>query len=116
MTNLVSATINLPYFLTPNQAGTIVAMRERSILSDRLPFLALATIALAGCDPIVNIAGANFPAWLLCAIGGATLAALFRPVFVMTRLEPYLWPIAIVYGCLGFVLACVLYLTFFSRV
>jgi hypothetical protein len=105
----------VPYFQRPNEAGTIVAMRERSMVPDRLPFLAIALIAIPGCDPIVNIAGANFPAWLLCAIGGATLAALFRPVFVMTRLEAYLWPVAIVYGCLGFVLACVLYLTFFGR-
>jgi hypothetical protein len=86
------------------------------MVSDRLPFLVIGLIAIPGCDPIVNIAGANFPAWLLCAIGGATLAALFRPVFVLTRIEAYLWPVAIVYGCLGFVLACILYLTFFGRV
>jgi hypothetical protein len=73
-------------------------------------------VALSGCDPIVNIAGANFPAWLLCAIGGATLAALIRPIFVATRVETYLWPVAIVYASLAFVLACLLYLSFFNRV
>jgi hypothetical protein len=108
--------INASYFLTWNQAGTIVAMQERSIVSKPISLLAIMLIALSGCDPIVNIAGANFPAWLLCAIGGATLAALIRPIFVATRVETYLWPVAIVYASLAFVLACLLYLSFFNRV
>jgi hypothetical protein len=28
-------------------------------------------LATAGCDPVVSIAGANFPDWLLCVLHGA---------------------------------------------
>jgi YtcA family len=83
----------------------------------RIPIVALtlASLALAACDPVVNIAGANFPAWLLCAIVGAVLAAAFRPGFVATRIEPYLGPLILIYPCLAILLGCVTYLIFFSR-
>lgn len=85
-----------------------------SALRIRLPVALLTT--LAGCDPVVNIAGANFPAWLLCAIVGAILAAMFRPVFAATRVEPYLGPQLLIYPCLGILLACLTYLILFSRI
>lgn len=69
--------------------------------------------ACAGCDPIINIAGANFPAWLLCAIVGALVAAAFRPVFAAVRIEPYLWPLPAVYIALAVLAACIVYLMFF---
>jgi hypothetical protein len=78
--------------------------------------LSVGLLPVAGCDPVVNIAGANFPAWLLCAIVGATLAAVFRPVFAATGIEPYLGPRLLIYPCLAILLACVIYLLFFSRI
>ena len=76
----------------------------------------VALLTLVACDPVVNIAGANFPAWLLCAIVGAILAAIFRPVFAVTRVEPYLGPLLLIYPCLAVVLACLVYLIFFNRI
>ncbi len=76
----------------------------------------VAAILLAGCDPVVNIAGANFPSWLFCAICGAILTAVIRPVFVVTRLEPYLWPLPIVYPCLAVLMGCIVWLIFFNRI
>ena len=76
----------------------------------------IAVLTMAGCDPVVNIAGANFPAWLLCAIVGAILAAIFRPVFAATRVEPYLGPLLLIYPCLAILLACLIYLIFFNRI
>ncbi|MGD0075336.1 MAG: YtcA family lipoprotein [Candidatus Binataceae bacterium] len=73
-------------------------------------------LALAACDPVVNIAGANFPAWLLCAIVGSILAAIFRPLFAATRIEPYLGPLLLIYPCLAVLLACAVYLVFFNRI
>jgi hypothetical protein len=35
----------------------------------------LIAVGMEGCDPVINIAGANFPAWLLCLLVGAGLAA-----------------------------------------
>jgi hypothetical protein len=85
-------------------------MHKTGILS--LPGLML-LCACAGCDPIVNIAGANFPAWLLCAIVGAFVAAAFRPVFTALRIEPYLWPLPAVYVALMVLTACIVYMVFF---
>jgi hypothetical protein len=73
-------------------------------------------IALAGCDPVVNIAGANFPAWLLCAIAGAMLAVAIRPIFVVTGLEPHLGPLVVIYPSLAILMACTVFLVFFNRV
>jgi hypothetical protein len=71
---------------------------------------------LAGCDPVVNVAGANFPAWLLCAIAGALLTAIFRPVFAATGVEPYLGPLLVIYPSLAILLACSIYLILFNRI
>ncbi len=75
-----------------------------------------AAVGLSGCDPVVNIAGANFPAWLICAITGAVLAALIRPIFLWTQIEPYLWPLPLVYLSLGVLMASIVYLIFFNRI
>lgn len=71
---------------------------------------------LAACDPVVNIAGANFPAWLLCALAGAILAAGLRPVFVATGIEPYLGPLLLIYPCLALLIGCAVYLLLFNRI
>jgi uncharacterized membrane protein YraQ (UPF0718 family) len=78
--------------------------------------LAAVLLGLAACDPVVNIAGANFPAWLLCAIAGSALAAMFRPLFVASGIEPYIGPLPLIYPCLAVLLGCVLYLILFNRV
>ena len=79
-------------------------------------FAAVSAAGLSGCDPVLNIAGAHFPAWLLCALAGALLAALMRPLFLTLRLEAYLWPLPIVYLSLGVLLACIIYLLCFNRI
>jgi hypothetical protein len=73
-------------------------------------------MTLTGCDPVVNIAGADFPAWLLCLIAGAVMAAVVRPGLVKLRLEPYLGPPLLIYLSLAVLLACVTYLMFFNRI
>jgi hypothetical protein len=88
-------------------------MRSASALGMSLP---VAALIMAGCDPVVNIAGANFPAWLLCAITGAILAALLRPAFAVTRVELYLGPLVLIYPCLAIILACLVYLFFSNRI
>jgi len=82
----------------------------------RFALLLAAALPMAGCDPVINIAGANFPSWLFCAICGATLTAVVRPVFVVTRLENYLWPLPIIYSSLAILMGCIVWLLFFSRV
>ena len=91
-------------------------MRSTSSTSSRFALPLAAALLLAGCDPVVNIAGANFPSWLFCAICGAILTAVIRPLFVATRLEKYLWPLPIVYSSLAVLLGCIVWLMFFNRI
>jgi YtcA family len=77
--------------------------------------IALAATVLAGCDPVVNIAGANFPAWLLCAIIGALGIAILRPVLLFSGLDPYLWWRPGFYSSLGIMVACLVWIIFFNR-
>jgi hypothetical protein len=88
-------------------------MQSRSAVRIVMP---LVMLTLMACDPVVNIAGANFPAWLLCAIVGAILAATLRPLFATTGVEPYLGPLLLIYPCLAIALSCTVYLIFFSRI
>ena len=53
---------------------------------------AVAAAGLSGCDPVLTIAGAHFPAWLVGVLAGALLAALLRLLFLALRIEAYLWP------------------------
>ncbi len=91
-------------------------MRSRSTARVRFASLLVAASALAGCDPVINIAGANFPSWLFCAICGAILTALIRPIFVATRVETYMWPLPIVYLSLSVLMGCVVWFIFFNRI
>ena len=77
---------------------------------------ALASVALSGCDPIVNIAGANFPAWMLCAILGGIAAAVLHLPLTASGIEPHLGPRTVIYPCLAFLIGCVFYLIFFNRI
>lgn len=73
-------------------------------------------LVLGGCDPIVTIAGANFPSWLFCMIIGGIVAALLRPLLVVARLEPHLGPLVIFYPSLIAMFAMITWLIFFNRV
>jgi hypothetical protein len=85
-------------------------------MTNLLVALACLPAALAACDPVVNIAGANFPAWLLCAVVGMILAAVLRQVFSATGIEPYLGPLLLIYPCLAVLIGCTVYLLLFNRV
>ena len=72
-------------------------------------------LAIAGCDPVVSIAGANFPDWLLCAGAGAALASLCHPLLMAAGLERDMRPLPLFYGGLIAMFALIGWLVFFSR-
>jgi YtcA-like protein len=74
------------------------------------------TAGAAGCDPVINVAGANFPAWLLCILAGSLIAALFRPFFVLARIDPYLGPRPVIYTSLAVMFALIVWIIFFNRI
>ena len=81
-----------------------------------LSLAALAIAACSSCDPIITVAGANFPCWLLCMLVGAILAAAIRPLLVLARLEPHLGPLTIFYPSLIAMFAMIAWVVFFNRV
>jgi hypothetical protein len=84
--------------------------------SVRPVFAAALATSLAACDPVINIAGANFPAWLLCVLAGAAIAGIFRPLLIFVRLDPYLGPAPFIYTCLAVMFALIVWIIFFNRV
>jgi YtcA family len=93
-----------------------VALRSSHYTSALRGAACLSIITLTACDPVVTIAGANFPSWLLCMIVGAILAAFVRPLLVLARLEPYLGPLTIFYPSLIAMFAMIVWVIFFNRV
>lgn len=62
-------------------------VRRMSLLQARVAGLAMVLLAvsgLSGCAgaPSIPIAGAYFPAWLLCALAGVVGAAIARALFL----------------------------------
>ena len=68
----------------------------------------------SSCDPVVNIYGSFFPAWVVCLVTGVLLTVLLRLVFAVTKLERYLGPLVLVYPSLVLLLTLVTWLVFFQ--
>lgn len=78
----------------------------------KLPAL-LALIKSPG-DPLLDIAGAYFPAWLACMLAGALGTWLAGAVLSRFGLGPVLRPAALMYPALFALLTCGVWLVFFS--
>lgn len=68
---------------------------------------------LVGCDPVIDIQGAFFPAWVLCILGGLALSGIAHRALVALDLQPHLGPPALVYPSLVVLLTMALWLVFF---
>ncbi len=64
-------------------------------------------------DPLVDVAGAFFPGWMLCILLGLALTVLLRALFARTRLEPSLGPLIVIYPSLATGIAFACWLVFY---
>ena len=78
--------------------------------------LAASAVSLSGCDPVVSVAGADFPDWLVCAIVGCVLSAACHPPLRRSGLERHLRPLPFFYGTLIVMFSLVTWVAFFNRV
>jgi len=62
-------------------------------------------VALAGCNPVISVAGATFPIWIFCLLVGVASALCLRPLFVAIGLDEWMAPRALVYSSLVLVVA-----------
>ena len=94
--------------------------RKRGSCSVRaMPFRAVHAVALAlaiaasGCDPVMNVFGSFFPAWVVCTITGIALALVLRLLLAAVGLEDHLGPLAVVYPSLALLLTMLAWLAFY---
>ena len=78
-----------------------------------MALVALVAIGLAGCDPVIDIDGSFFPAWMLCIVLGIALTIVSRKLLARLGLEPHLGPLPIVYPCLALLLTLGVWIAFF---
>jgi len=67
----------------------------------------------AGCDPILNIQGSFFPAWIVCMTVGVVLTAVGRQILAVSGLEPHLGPLTLIYPSLWVFTTLLTWLTFY---
>jgi len=79
----------------------------------RVAFVLLVALVAAGCDPIVNVQGSFFPAWVVCMIVSVVLTLALRQVFAASRIEPHLGPLLLVYPSLWVVVTLLTWLVFY---
>ena len=72
-------------------------------------------LALSGCQrvPSINLLGAFFPSWMLCAIVGIALTLIFRWVLLLAGADGELGPRSVVYPALALALGLGTWLLFF---
>jgi hypothetical protein len=66
---------------------------------------ACAPFAAAGCNPVISVAGAEFPVWMLCLFAGVLSALCLRPLFVATGIDAGMTPRPLTYSCLALAIA-----------
>jgi hypothetical protein len=67
------------------------------------PICTVSAFFIADCDPVVSIAGATFPVWMLCLFAGILISFAIRPLFVVTGIDEWLTPRPLIYACLAMV-------------
>jgi hypothetical protein len=89
-------------------------MRRSFTSSISFGLVVSAALLVSGCSqaPSYDIAGSIFPAWLVCIIAGALLAALARGLLLRMRIQ-VLFPV-LTYPTLAAAFTFAIWLTFFQ--
>jgi len=78
-------------------------------------YLVSVTLLCASCDPLIDVAGAFFPAWILCIAVAIAATVLLRVVFARAGIEPSLGPLLLIYPCLATAISFACWVLFFRR-
>lgn len=77
-------------------------------------FCGMLAILKSGGDPLVNVAGAYFPAWLACLLIGLIGTWVLQALAGRSRFAPALQPAVVMIPALFVALTCGSWLLFFS--
>ncbi|MBV8893371.1 MAG: hypothetical protein JO266_15610 [Acidobacteria bacterium] len=64
-----------------------------------------AVLWAGGCAPVISLAGAEFPVWILCLLAGILVSVSLRPLFMSAGLDEWMTPRPLIYSCLALVVA-----------
>ena len=70
-------------------------------------------LCAAACNPLVNVEGSFFPAWMLCLVAGVALSVAARGLFVLLRLDPHLGPPILIYPSLTLLVSVLTWLALY---
>ncbi len=56
---------------------------------------------ILGCNPVVSVAGAEFPVWILRLFAGILVSLSLRPVLVAIGIDGWMTPRLVTYFCLA---------------
>ena len=82
-------------------------------MTGRLASGAAVVLLGTGCNPLLNVEGSFFPAWMLCLVAGVALAVAARSLFGLLRLEPHLGPPMLIYPSLTLLLSVLTWLVLY---
>jgi hypothetical protein len=88
-------------------------MRRRAYTTAARRPILLTALLVPRYDPLFDLEGAFFPAWMLCLVVGIVAAVGLRLLFARVGIEPHLGPLALVYTCLALLLSMSTWLLFF---
>ena len=60
---------------------------------------------ILGCNPVISVAGAEFPVWILCLFAGILVALSLRPGLVAIGIDEWMTPRLVTYSCLALAFA-----------
>jgi YtcA family len=87
-------------------ADSAVDEQERKFTSLRIGRLVIAACSclfIVACNPVISVAGAQFPVWMLCLLAGILAALALRPILVATGIDEWMTPRLLTYVCLALV-------------
>ena len=82
-------------------------------MTSRVAGGAFVALCSAACDPVLNVAGSFFPAWMVAMLVGVALTFIARLVLAVAGLEPHLRPPVLIYASLGLFLTVATWLVLY---
>ncbi|MCK6556018.1 YtcA family lipoprotein [Candidatus Binatia bacterium] len=70
-------------------------------------------LPVGSCDPVINVYGSFFPAWIVCLLFGIVLTVVARLALAIVGLERHMAPLLLVYPSLTVLFTCLTWLLLF---
>jgi len=95
------------HHLTKYLASNTMGHRKRKSTNTRLGYVigSCPAFFIVGCNPVISIAGTEFPVWVLCLFAGILVSLCLRPILVATGIDEWMTPRPLTYPCMALAFA-----------